>query len=164
MRWLEKITFRKHGVDGVEVVMPDGTIVSGIRFVQLFPLRDPHRFVSVIREKRGESEEKELGVLEALDDLPRGQQALVREALKRSFFLPEITAIRKVVTAGGIDEWIVSTDRGDKTIVVCDRKQSIHFCHDGMLLITDMDKCRYRITRPEELDPNSKHLLEQAMP
>jgi len=164
MNWIEDMEFRRDGADGVEAVLPDGSVVSGIRFVQLFPLRNPGRFISVIRRKTREQEKKELGVLKDLAHLPRDQRKLVEEELRRGFFLPEIESITKVVVTGGVDEWSISTNRGEKTIFVCDRKQSIHVCDDGMILVTDMDKCRYRITRPEKLDPQSSYLLERAMP
>ena len=164
MKWLEDVTFRRTGTDRIEAVMPAGNALPVIRFTRLFPLRDPERFISVICEDSHDADEQELGVLKTLTDLPADQQAIVRDELKRSFFLPEIVSIRKVTIAGGIDEWHVATDRGDKTIILCDRKQSIHVCHDGMLLVTDMDKCRYRITHPDQLDSTSKHHLERVMP
>lgn len=164
MKWIEDIEFRKDAGDGVEAVLPDGTVVPNIRFVQLFPLRKPDQFISVIRSKSKDGDREELGVLKKLARLPKAQRALVREELHRCFFLPEIEAIRKVVITGGIDEWSVVTSRGDKTLFVCDRKQSIHICDDGMILVTDMDKCRYRISNPDELDLQSKFLLERVMP
>ena len=164
MNWIEDIEFRRDGADGVEAVLADGSVVPGIRFVQLFPLRKPDRFVSVIRCKTGDQEREELGVLKDLSRLTREQRELVDEELRRCFFLPEIESISKVVISGGVDEWSISTSRGERTIFVCDRKQSIHICDDGMIIVTDVDKCRYRITNPEKLDPQSIYLLERVMP
>ena len=164
MKWLEDIQFRRDGADGVEAVLPDGTVEQGICFVRLFPLRHPDRFVSVIRSKDGERRREELGVLRSLEGLSAEERELVTAELRRSFFLPEIEAIRKLVVTGGVDEWHVATDRGEKILFICDRKQSIHVCDDGMVFVTDMDKCRYRITHPEKLDSLSKYLLERAMP
>lgn len=164
MKWIEDVEFRTDGGDGIEAVLPDGGIVPGIRFVQLFPLRKPNEFISVIRSKNKEEEKQELGVIKNLAGLPQQQRELIRVELRRCFFLPEIESIRKVVTVGGIDELTVSTSRGDKTVFVCDRKQSIHVCDDGMILLTDMDKCRYCISHPERLDTQSKYLLERVMP
>jgi len=163
MNWLRDITFRRDGGHGVEAVRPDGTAKRDIRFVQLFPLRCPGRYVSVIRRKSGSRPREELGVLRDLAELPRDQRRLVEEELRRSFFLPEIEAIREVIMAGGVDEWHVATDRGDKVLFVTDRKQSIRISEDGMIFVTDLDKCRYRIRRPADLDPLSRRLLDRAM-
>lgn len=164
MKWIDDMTFERDGADGVQAVLPDGTVEHGIRFVQLFPLRHPKGFISVIRLKSGDRKQEELGILRDLSALPADQRHLVKEEIKRSFFLPEITAIRKVDSTSGVDEWHVVTDRGDKVLFICDRKQNIHVADDGMIFVTDMDKCRYRITRPQELDGLSQHLLERAMP
>jgi hypothetical protein len=164
MQWLTNITFRRDGAGGVDAVLPDGVIEHSIRFVQLFPLRNPGAFVAVICNAHDNARKRELGIIEDLAQLPPPQRQLVQAELRHSFLLPEIETIRKIVTTGGVDEWHVTSDRGAKVLFICDRKQSIHVCDDGMLLVTDMDKCRYRITHPEQLDALSQYLLERAMP
>lgn len=151
------------GGNGHPVVEHGGEALPDVRFVQLFPLRQPDAYISVVQPRSGERAVRELGTIRKLADWPAAQQKAIRSALRQTYFLPEISVIHKINVTGGIDEWVVQTDRGEKTLYVCDRKQSLHICHDGMLLITDMDKCRYRIQKPQSLDANSRFMLDKAM-
>ena len=159
----DTVEFRKNSAGDIDAIMPDGCITTDVRFVQLFPLRNPDQFISIVYDTPQEKKGEELGVIQELKELSKDKQKLVKGALKRSFFLPEIEAIKKVTISGGIDEWHVVTDRGDKIITICDRKQSIHTCSDGIVLVTDMDKCRYRMSSPDRLDNASRHMLERVM-
>lgn len=164
MNWLENFKLTLEEPHGMTIKLDDGTIHHGVRFVQLFPLRMPQSFISVIATDKNGKHESEIGIIRQLDQVEPQARKLILNELQRSFFLPEIQALRKLDITGGIDELIVITDRGEKTLFICDRKQSIHTTDDGMLLITDMDKCRYRITNPNSLSPESRHLLEKIMP
>ena len=68
-------------------------------------------------------------------------------------FVPEITDVIRTAQTKNLDEWEVTTDRGPKTFYVKDRRDNVVFKHGATLvMITDIDGCRYRRpAKPERL-------------
>lgn len=158
----ENIEFRQSAGGRLDAILDDGTVVENVQCLSLFPLRDPENSISVAHG-RG-NERRELGIIKHLTDFPMPQQELVRKDIRFRYFLPEITDIRKIVNSAGIDEWHVVTDRGEKIFYLSGRKENITVSNDGMILITDMDKCRYRISSTHKLSPTARSILERAIP
>ena len=146
----------------LSIALKDGTVREDVHFTGLFPLRDSERSICVSHGKGHDWEE--IGIIERMDQLPRKQRELVEQDLAMCYFLPEITDVKKVVIVRGLQEWHVATDRGDKVFYIMGRKENVILTRDGLILITDMDKCRYRITDYERLSPEACLHVERVMP
>jgi hypothetical protein len=140
----------------------EGEQYANVECVALFPQSLPERYVSVL--KKNEKEYDEIGVIKDLSELPAEQQDLVRSGVDYRYFIPEIREIKKVSSKQGLDEWEVVTDRGEKSFLVRDRRESLSISDHGTIFVTDVDKCRYRVARMELLSGKARAELERMLP
>lgn len=139
---------------------PDGTVrmmveddVCGMQ-VEAFralPLSAPDDHI-VLRDGGG----REVGVLHHLSDLDDEAQALVREQLRRRYFMPQILAIIDVTERFGSTEWDVETDRGRRLVSMRQINEAITEITSGRYLLTDVEGNRYEIKDLAALDPESR--------
>ncbi len=156
------IEFRSEPPNRLSALLPDGTVLEDVRVASLFPLRKPGRIVSVYRGTG--SEREEIGLITDMKSFCDDQRKLLTDCLAFSHFLPEITDVIRVTHSAGVDEWVVETDRGKTVFYLTDRRNNIAISDDGILLITDIDKCRYRITDHRRMRPRSRGLIERVLP
>jgi len=156
------IRFDLSDVGLLKLTIEDGTAIEPVHCVSLFPLSDPEEYVSVVREEDGE--DNEIGIIERLSDLPRGQRDLVKRDIARRYFLPEIVDVRRITTSGLVDEWDVVTDKGPKVFHVSGRKENFTISDDNTVIITDVEKCRYRITNYRALKPRARLAIDRVLP
>jgi hypothetical protein len=156
----QKITFIKSHSGMLDIVMPDRT-VEGVHCVQMFPLSDPERFISVVRPVKPDPDE--VGVIERLKDLPADQQKLVIEDIKFRYFVPEIEDILDVEDSAGLYEMDLVTERGPRTIFILNPRESISTTDDGIMLLTDVEKCRYKITNFSRLSSRAHVQFEKII-
>ncbi len=157
----QSITFAK--VDGLlSATKADGETISPIHCVRLFPLSDPDHYISVLRSEK--CDEPEIGILRDISDLSEEQCSLVRDDLAQRHFLPEIQDVTDIVITSGMDEWHVITDRGEKIFFVSSRKDNIVITDENMLIVTDVEKCRYRIPDYTALSSQAFSLVGRALP
>lgn len=156
------ITFSTSAEGELRLTLADGTVHAPVQCRRLFPLTDPDHYISV--QQTDDSENPEIGIVKHLSDLPSDQRRLVVEDLKHQHFLPEILDIVDIRTLHGMDEWCVVTDRGPITFFVSGRKDNMAVTPDNLLLVTDIEKCRYRITDYTALPTRARPLLERTLP
>jgi hypothetical protein len=156
------ITFSRSAEGELRLQRADGSLHAPVHCRRLFPLTDPGHYISV--QRPDDKEQPEIGIVKRLDDLPPDQRRLVTEDLQHQHFLPEITDIVDIVTLHGMDEWSVVTDRGPIAFFVSGRKESMMITPDNLLLVTDIEKCRYRVTDYTTLTPRARLLLERTLP
>lgn len=139
---------------------PDGTLRvtvpgdrSGLRaeVLRALPLSHPEEQI-VLRDGGN----KELGILRDLRDLPAATADLLREALRRRYFLPRITRIMEVYERFGTSVWNVDTDRGAISVTTRAMNEAVHEVEAGRYLITDVENNRYEIKNLSELDADSR--------
>jgi hypothetical protein len=145
----------------VSVRVANGPSCQDVAFVQLFPHSDPTEYISV-RKKQG-TDYVEIGILKDPSGLPESTQNLVWEDIRRRYFLPLITDIISIKTKSGADTWIVETDKGPTTFTVRERSENVTTSDQGIVLITDTDKCRYKIANIHSLPLKSRVLLEKVL-
>ena len=156
------IEIKRVGQLKLSIKLGDGTVHEDIHFTSLFPLRDAERCISVSCGKGHDW--TEIGIIEQMGHLSHEQRELVEQDLAMYYFLPEITDVAEVVTVRGMQEWHVTTDRGEKVFYLMGRKESVILTQDGLILITAMDKCRYRITDYKRLRPEAWLHVERVLP
>jgi hypothetical protein len=139
----------------------DGQEYPDVFFVRLFPHSGPDHYISV-RTKQGR-EQVEIGIVRDLDSLPQSARQLILEDMRRRNFLPLITDIASIKTRRGEDTWVVETDKGSKTFTVREPGENVTTTEHGVVLITDADKCRYKISDISGLPPKARMLLEKVL-
>lgn len=149
------------GTDTLSVRCADGTLFHNVAFVQLFPNSDPSHFISAGR-KQG-TEFVEIGIIRDLGSFPQSAQKFVLDDIRRRYFVPQITEIVSIKTSRGADTWVVETDRGHASFSVRERGENVVTSGQGIVMITDIDKCRYKIADPGALSPRSRGLLEKVL-
>ncbi len=145
-RYLEPATTVVHrGTHGVlHVTIQDERIYGGVHAELLFPVRYPDRYISM-RHTNSEGEEIEVGLIRNLADWPAEAQALIRESLKRRYFLHVIRRINTIGWKWGFVALDVDTDKGQRSFLMRWRgDRAVAFGQSGKVLI-DVDDNRYLI-------------------
>ncbi|HCE42788.1 MAG TPA: hypothetical protein DET40_04510 [Lentisphaeria bacterium] len=160
----DDIRFEKSATGMLNCKLKDGTIHEHLHCVTLFPLTLHEKFISVIKEL--EQEIEEIGVIRGLDGFDEGQKQLVRHAIDERYFVPEILDIRKLKSkrskrGHGFDEWEIETDRGRKIMYLFNPRDNMSINNAGVIMITDIEKNRYKISDLEKLPREARTILEE---
>jgi hypothetical protein len=147
----------------VSVRLENGQSWQDVAFVQLFPHSDPTQYVSMRQKRHAEAEYIEIGIIKDIGSLPEAEQGLAWEDIRRRYFLPIITEIVSIKTKSGADTWVVETDKGPTTFTVRERSENVTTSDKGVVLITDTDKCRYKIADIHALSLRSRLVLEKVL-
>lgn len=127
----------------------------------LFPLTEPDAYISV--STRNDDGGEEIGIIKKLKDLPSDQRHLVHDEIQFRYFSPVIIDINKITSKYGVNEWRVVTDKGEKTFFVQDVKENVLIRENGLIVITDIDKCRFQIRDYRKLPTKARLELEQTL-
>jgi hypothetical protein len=157
---VSKIRFEEMESGFLRLVLADGTVHERVDCVPLFPLSDPDNYLSVIRA--GE-EKGEVGIIRSLDSLDPAQRSVVRRELSIKYFTPRILDIHSISGRGGTFRLQVVTDKGDRTLKLRNLKENLEIRENGLVLITDIDKCRYQIRDYRRLPPRARYELERRL-
>jgi len=139
----------------------DGTIYERVECYPLFPLSKPDAYIAI--SERTDSKAKEIGIVRSLDKLSEKQRSLVEREIQFRHFSPEITDIYKITSKYGVEHWEVMTDKGDKSFIVQDTKENIIIREGGLIVITDIEKCRYQIRNYQKLPLKARMELERTL-
>lgn len=156
-----EVIFERDPAGHLNCRLADGTLHEQVHCVSLFPLSMPEQFVSVVKEV--EQEFEEIGVLAGLDKFSAEQRQIIRMAISERYFVPEILDIKRLDRRHGIFEWEVITDRGEKIFYQINPKESMTFNNVGVLLVSDIEKCRFKISNLEKLPQRAKGLIELVL-
>ncbi|MDQ3814663.1 MAG: DUF1854 domain-containing protein [Armatimonadota bacterium] len=151
--YLDPITTQiEHAPDGtVRVMIPHDRCSLRVEALRAFPLSHPEEHI-VLRDGAG----KEIGMLRRLADVPEPALSLLREQLRRHYFLPRVLAIHEVTERFGSSVWDLETDRGRCTISTRQMNEAISEVEPGRYLITDVEGNRYEVKDLDALDPISR--------
>lgn len=138
-----------------------GTTTTEVSCVPMFPLRDPERLISIV--KTGEHGFEEVAVVQELRALPPDQQSLVRDQIRFRCFVPVILDVLAITLVADYFELELLTDRGPVTILVENPRESLTVTDDGIMIITDLEKCRYRIGNLAALPLRARLQLEKIL-
>lgn len=129
----------------------------GVEVVRAFPLSDPCHGIAFC-----DAQGRELLWLADLDALPAPLARQIEEELAKREFVPIIRRIVRVSAPVEPSEWEVETDRG-RTAFVLNSEDDVHELDEHRALITDSHSIRYLIPNIEQLDANSRRLLERYL-
>ncbi len=156
-----ELTFEQAENSFLRLMMKNGEIFEKIECTPLFPLSKPDKYISISYQK--EKGVEEIGIIKSLKDLPADQRRLVENEIQFRYFSPHITDIRKITSKYGVDQWEVLTDRGEKTFFVQDTKENVMIQENGLIIITDIDKCRFQIRDYRQLPAKARFHLESTL-
>jgi hypothetical protein len=156
-----KIRFNKNKTGSLNITLEDNSTVKDVHCIRLFPLSEPGTFISVVHHEDGRL--REVGVIRKLKELTGEQQRLVRDDIKLRYFVPEIKDINKITARHGLYEWDVVTGRGNKKFSLRSIRENIAVNDEGMIIITDLERCRYKITDYERLPAKARAELDKVL-
>lgn len=126
-----------------------------------FPLTNPDHFISFVEVKNGKKD-KEIGVVEDLKKLDSKSRKILKEELKRAYFMPQITKINRMKEFHGIMKFDVETDKGSREFETRYR-EDIRKLPGGRVIIKDADGNRYEIKDYRKLDQRSVNLIDSEI-
>lgn len=128
------------------------------RVTRNFPKTNPDRYISLLDE-----EGHEIGIVEDPSTLDPSSREVMDAALRDVYFVPTIHAIRSIQIDGEASSWEVETDDGPRAFRVKER-DDISTYDIPVIVITDVNNRKYRIEDYDELDPDSKTLINDLLP
>ena len=156
-----ELNFEKAENGFLRLKLSNGTIYERVECHPLFPLSEPGAYIAI--SKRNDSDVEEIGIIKSLDKLSAKQRSLVEREIQFRHFSPEIIGITKITSKYGVDHWEVMTDKGDKTFIVQDVKENVMIRESELIVITDIDKCRYQIRDYRKLPSKARMELERTL-
>lgn len=129
----------------------------GVDVVRAFPLSDPRHGIAIC-----DPQGRELIWLDDLDALPPDLARQIEEELSKSEFVPILRRIVRVSAPVEPSEWEVETDRGCTSFIL-GSEDDVHELDGRRALLTDTHGIRYLIPDLEQLDANSRRLLERYL-
>ena len=141
----------------LDCLIGDETITD-IHLVRAFPLSKPFEMISIRN-----SENKEFGIIEAIEALEPESMQLAKDELDRRYFTPAITKINSLKNEASMWRFDVETTRGHSDFFVRNWRDNAHELTSGRWQITSVDGGRYEILSLDELDDRSQILIEQLL-
>ncbi len=120
-----------------------------------FPFNNPDKFISVV-----DISGYEYGMIMDLNDFGEESKNLLKNALDRKYFMPNIKKIISIKEQFGFSFWKVETDRGLAEFSVKDTYKSIIKLSDKMVVIIDSNDSRFMIKDVLTLDSSSYKKIE----
>lgn len=151
------VKIARNSFEELIVELPDGTTYTNVEAIRSFPLTDSNKYISLL-----DGEEKEIGIIQDIKQLPRESERVLRSELQKRYFMPKITKIHKLEGEFGVTQWVVDTNRGPVTFGMRTRYDVVSL-ENGRVLIKDADGNRYEIENYHHLDPESIALLETQL-
>ncbi len=158
-RWLTPENSRIHlgNHDALHVTVVDDRIYGGVSAVRAFPVARPTQYVS-LRHADADGREQEIGIIRDLADWPADARGLIEDALRRRYFVREITSIESIELNQGYLHFTVQTDRGPARFLMrWTHSQAQDFGPNGKIL-TDVDDNRFLVRDIDAL-PRRQQLL-----
>ena len=144
-----------HGA--LHVTVRDERIYGGVYAAYAFPVAFPDGFISLIHiVGDGKEKEVEIGIIRELADFPPQQSELIRQALRRRYFIHTIQRIRHIGWKYGFIALEVDTDKGAVEFLMrWQHDRAVDYGRGGKILI-DVNDNRYLIPDLDKLTAREK--------
>ena len=154
----KKVHLEKDQYNKIKMTIEDGEAYPEVKPVMSSPLTHPESFVSFYEIKDGKRE-KEIGIIEEVNKLDSASKKLIKEELKKEYFMPQIIRINNMNENHGVMKFDVETDKG-RRIFETRYKEDIRKLKAGRIVIRDADGNRYEVMDYKKLDQRSMNLLD----
>lgn len=140
----------------LHVTVVNERIYGGIYAALLFPVSHPDDYIALIQAGHEDRNEQEIGVIRRLADFPEPQAELIRQALRRRYFVHVITGIRRIRWEYGLISFDVDTDKGPTGFLMhWQGDKAVDYDHNGKILLDVYDN-RYLIPDLDTLSPRER--------
>jgi len=136
----------------------DERCILHVKVACAYPLSSPDQHMGF-----RDAADTDIGMVFNPRELDPESYALVKEELKRRYFVPVITRIYQVKEEFGVGYWDVDTDKGRREFIVRGIRDSIREIGERRLIITDVDNNRFDIPDIEALDARSYRMIEKVL-
>ena len=138
----------------LHITMKSEGIFGGLYTAYAFPVAYPNGFISIVQTSG--DQDLELGVIRDLAEFPESDAALVREALRRRYFVHMVSKLRYIGMKYNMLFLEVSTDKGDVSFFMrWTQDRAVDYGQRGKVLI-DVDDNRYLIPDLDKLSPRER--------
>ncbi len=149
----KKLRFFAHGAT-LRLTVEDDRSYLKVSVLRVFPLSEPHRFLSV-----RDGENKEVGLIVNPAELDAENRGLVEEELERRYFAPAIKCIVAAKERFGTVDWTVETNRGLRRFTTRNLRENVQRPSPNRIILSDVDGNRYDIRNLDDLCLASQELL-----
>jgi len=154
----KKVRLYKDGFNKLNLEIEGDRVYPAVEAAMSFPLTEPEQFVSFCETGDGNGD-KEIGIVEDIKKLDSTSRKVLKEELKRTYFMPRITKINQMKEFHGIMKFDVETDKGTREFETR-HKEDIRKLSGGCIIIKDADGNRYEIKNYRKLDQRSINLID----
>lgn len=116
------------------------TDYSRVHLYRIFPLSLSDGYISV-----RDHEDKEIGIIESTEGMPREHRMLIEDEIASRYFTPVIERIISLKEEFGYSYWEVDTNSGVCRFTVHNRHNPVLQLEGKRILITDVDGNRFEI-------------------
>ena len=107
-----------------------------------FPLTNPEEFISI---READEKAKEIGLIQALSDLKKEEQEMIKEQVRLRYFMPIIRKVMDVRDEYGYAYWYVQTDFGTRRFTTHMGGDAVISLGEARYQVTDIDGNRYEL-------------------
>ena len=157
----KKVRVHKDGFNKVKLSIKGEKEYPEVKPVMGFPLTNPDSFISFVEMKDGKKD-KEIGIIEDIKKIDSKSRKVLKEELRKEYFMPRITKIIRMKEFHGIMKFNVETDKGEREFETR-YKEDIRKLRGGCVVIRDADGNRYEIKDYRKLDQKSISLIDTEL-
>ena len=130
-------------LDALHITIKGEGIWGGLYTAYAFPVVFPNGYISIVQTAG--DQDTELGVIRNLDEFPEADAALIREALRRRYFIHTVTRLKSIVMRYNMLSLEVETDKGPVSFFMrWAQDRAVDYGQKGKVLI-DVDDNRFLI-------------------
>lgn len=146
--------FTRKDITLVDVQMQDGREFKNLEPRYLFPISDRRKYITLLDENGVEQ-----AVIRNLDTLPPEQRKIVEGCLEEYYLIPQIIKVLEASDKFDLITLRTETDHGPAKIEIRSLLNGFKLV-GNRLLLRDSNDNRYEIPDVTQLDPRSRHLLD----
>jgi len=156
LRFLTPDMCRIHlgNLGALHVTIVNEGIYGGVYAAYDFPVAHPDKYISLM-QAMGEKD-REVGIIRDLNEFPEPDAQLVRQALRRRYFVHTITAIREIGWKYRLVAFEVDTDKGPASFYMrWSQDRAVDYGKQGKIII-DLEGNRFLIPDLDKLTPKER--------
>ena len=138
-----------------------GEELGRVSIIRMFPFKYEEEYIVIRQENYSRNDkESEIGILRSLNELPENQANLVREELKKRYFIPDIISVSDVKEEFGSATWKTTTTAGERDFTMTDLGTNVRNLGNNKIMLTDVYGNRYYIPDITKADDKTQKVLE----
>ena len=138
-----------------------GEDLGRVSLIRMFPFKFEEEYIVVRQENYSRHDkETEIGIIRALSELTKAQASIVREELKKRYFIPEIVSVSDVKEEFGSAAWKTVTTAGERDFTMTDLGTNVRSLGHNRVMLTDVYGNRYYIPYITKTEDKVQKVLE----